>query len=278
MLRKATEMDLAELITLYCAAHQSTRTEAAAWLQDIVGFENLLLLEKAPVRSEDPPFGAMLGTVPAKYGYRHGVWLTEATVRPDLCGKGLEAKLESSLLRAFAQRGADFVVAVPQDAQAMALYEELGFQKAFPLRVVQKPIARNLLAQADFDTMTVRRLQETRLRYFPGCVELPERDMAGIVARLYRQGITIVSSTRGYGLYYTDGDILQFIELQAANDHAADVLLQAAREKTGATQAKLLLSENQVLYLGEGKRCGYGMIHFLNKAFPLADMYFRLLL
>ena len=57
----------------------------------------------------------------------------------------------------------------------------------------------------------------------------------------------------------------------------ADVLLQAAREKTGATRASLLLAENQSLYLGAGKRCSYGMICFLSKPFPVTDVYFRLL-
>ena len=57
-----------------------------------------------------------------------------------------------------------------------------------------------------------------------------------------------------------------------------DILLEAARERTGCTQAQLLLTENQSLFLGAGKRCGYGMIRFLQKPFPLSDVYFRLLL
>ncbi|HRM80438.1 MAG TPA: hypothetical protein PLT18_10380, partial [Gemmiger qucibialis] len=87
-----------------------------------------------------------------------------------------------------------------------------------------------------------------------------------------------VSNQRGYGLYCQEKDELLFMELQADNDHSADILLQAAREHTGLTKARLLLAENQFLYLGEGKRCGYGMICYLGQPFPVTDVYFRLLL
>ena len=102
--------------------------------------------------------------------------------------------------------------------------------------------------------------------------------MNEIMTQLYRRGLTVVSNRRGYGLYYTKGDTLQFLELQADNDHCADLLLQAAREKTGAQNARILLAENQTLYLGAGRRCGYGMIAFLGRPFPTTDAYFRMLL
>ena len=102
--------------------------------------------------------------------------------------------------------------------------------------------------------------------------------MNEIMTQLYRRGLTVVSNRRGYGLYYTSGDTLQFLELQADNDHCADRLLQAAREKTGAASARILLAESQTLYLGAGRRCGYGMFAFLGKPFPVTDAYFRMLL
>ena len=87
-----------------------------------------------------------------------------------------------------------------------------------------------------------------------------------------------MSNRRGYGLYFARGGCLQFLELQADQDYCADILLQAAREKTGAEQARILLAENQALYLGAGRRCGYGMIAFLRQEFPITDVYFRMLL
>ena len=90
--------------------------------------------------------------------------------------------------------------------------------------------------------------------------------MNTMITRLYRRGMTIVSNQRGYGLYCQEKDELLFMELQAAREH------------TGLTKARLLLAENQFLYLGEGKRCGYGMICYLGQPFPVTDVYFRLLL
>ena len=143
---------------------------------------------------------------------------------------------------------------------------------------MQTPIRRDLLAQASFDSLTVHKLLEMRHIYQPGCITLPESAMNEIMTQLYRRGLTVVSNRRGYGLYYTSGDTLQFLELQADNDHCADRLLQAAREKTGAASARILLAESQTLYLGAGRRCGYGMLAFLGKPFPVTDAYFRMLL
>ena len=94
---------------------------------------------------------------------------------------------------------------------------------------------------------------------------------------LYKLGIDIGSTTVKVALL-NEKDELLFMELQADKDHSADILLQAAREHTGLTKARLLLAENQFLYLGEGKRCGYGMICYLGQPFPVTDVYFRLLL
>lgn len=278
LLRKATESDFGDLITLYSSSVSCSRTQAAAEIRNLIGIDNFLVLEKEPVEADGPSIGAMLAAVPVTAGYRNGLWFTGMATREDLRGKGIMTKLIDTCLRAYAQNGYFFALVVPESPAAAQYYENLHFQNAFQLRVVRKPIQPNLLAQAEFDTMTVRRFCETRKRYQPGCVTLPESSMTEIMTRLYTQGVTTVINQRGYGLYYVKGDVLQFIELQADNDHAADLLLQAAREKTGATQAHVILAESQNLYMGEGKRCGYAMIRFLKKPFPLSNVYFRLLL
>lgn len=99
----------------------------------------------------------------------------------------------------------------------------------------------------------MHKLLEMRHIYQPGCITLPESAMNEIMTQLYRRGLTVVSNRRGYGLYYTSGDTLQFLELQADNDHCADRLLQAARKRPGAANARILLAESQTLYLGAGR-------------------------
>ena len=46
MLRKATQDDLPALVALRCKAARTNRTDAAGWLQNVAGLENILLLEK----------------------------------------------------------------------------------------------------------------------------------------------------------------------------------------------------------------------------------------
>ena len=172
------------------------------------------------------------------------------------------------------------VVALTAGIYIVGALSTLGYTQLM-VRAAQKilqDIRRDLFAQAAFDSLTVHKLLERRHIYQPGCISLPEEAMNETMTQLYRRGLTVVSTRRGYGLYFTKGDTLQFLELQADNDHCADQLLQAAREKTGAASARILLAENQTLYLGSGRRCGYGMIAFLGRPFSVTDAYFRMLL
>lgn len=277
MLRKVTQTDLPQLAAWRSKVHGCTETQALAWLQNVAGLDNLFLLEKQQDGVATPQ--ALLGAVPVSYGWRKGIWVCGAqSAPPPATGPDPGALLLQTCLRAFAAKGYEFAVAVPETPAWGKSLNQVGFKSAFPLRLVRKPIQRNLWAQAEFDNMTVRRLQEARSRYQPGCVMLPQLCMDEMVSQMYARGMTLISTRRGYGLYYQKGGTLQFVELQADNDHSAEQLLQAAREKTGAENAQLLLAENQTIYLGEGKRCPYGMLYFLDKPFPVADMYFRILL
>lgn len=275
MLRNATPADLPDLVALRCAAYGGTQAAAAGWLQNIAGLGNLLLLTRQTDQGE--MLVSMLAAVPVECGMRRGIWFSGMATVPQARGQGVAKRLLDTCLRAYAAKGLDFAVAAPENSRAAQGFAALGFQNAFALRCVQKPIEQNLWAQAEFDNMTVHRLLEVRRHYQPSSITLPETAMTEMVAQLYSRGMTLVANRRGYGLYYTKGDALQFIELQADNDHSADLLLQAARQKTGAVRAQILLAENQAVYLGAGKRCNYGMIRYLQQPFPVSGTYFRVL-
>ena len=277
MVRKATQEDIDALVAFRCASFGGTKSDAAAWLQNIAGLENIFLVVPDSAGKEEPP-AAMLCALPVTCLRYKGILLCGMLTQPVWQGHGLMSKLISGVLRAFGAGDCDFAVTAQVSARNVETLTGLGFEGAFSLRVIEKPIARNLWAQAEFDNLTVKRLAEIRLRYQPGCICLPDTVMAQTMTQLYARGITLVSSERGYGLYYQQREALQFIELQADNDHSADRLLQAAREKTGIENAHLILAESQALYLGEGRRCGYAMIRFLKTPFPVRDAYFRLLL
>ena len=197
MLRKATADDLPALTALRCGAAKAPPADAAGWLQNVAGLENILVLEK----NGQP--AAMLAAVPVKYGQHRGVWLCGAAGAQGVPMDRLLPKVTEGCLRAYGASGFDFAVTTPDDARRAEKLKTLGFKSQLPLRVIQTPIRR---------------------------------------------------------------------------DHCADQLLQAAREKTGAANARILLAENQALYLGAGRRCGYGMVAFLGRPFPVTDAYFRMLL
>ena len=227
MLRKATADDLPALTALRCGAAKANPVDAAGWLQNVAGLENILVLEK----NGQP--AAMLAAVPVKYGQHRGVWLCGAAGVQGVPMDRLLPKIMEGCLRAYGASGFDFAVTTPDDARRAEDLKTLGFKSQLPLRVIQTPIRRDLFAQAAFDSLTVHKLLERRHIYQPGCISLPEEAMNETMTQLYRRGLTVVSTRRGYGLYFTKGDTLQFLELQADNDHCADQLLQAARDRCG---------------------------------------------
>jgi len=235
MLCKATEADLEQMVAFRRKTYGGTRQDALDWLCGIVGLDNILILARDPAPGAKPIPAAMIGAVPVECGHHHGVWLCCMATDPSLQGRGLMPKLLATCLRAFSAKGCDFAVAAPQSTRAAKAFSQLNFQGRFPLRIIRKPIEHNLWARAEFDNLTVRKLIDTRMRYQPACIALPESSMNTMITRLYRRGMTIVSNQRGYGLYCQEKDELLFMELQADNDHSADILLQAAREHTGLT-------------------------------------------
>ena len=176
-------------------------------------------------------------------------------------------------------RGAGFVVVVPAGAEQAALLQDKGFQWAFPLRCLPREVERNLWSQAEFDSVTARKLGELRARFWPDTVQLPPEQMTVVLGDLYSRGATIVSNNDGYGIYFRKEDTLYFVELMAENDRAAEILMEAAREKEVIVEkAVITVGAAQNLFLGEGTRQDYGMIRFEGEPFDVSESYMRLML
>ena len=106
----------------------------------------------------------------------------------------------------------------------------------------------------------------------------PEK-MAVVLGDLYSRGATIVSSERGYGIYFRREDTLYFVEMMAENDRAAEVLMEAAREKEVIVEkAVITVGAAQNLFLGEGTRQEYGLIRFEGEPFDVSESYMRLMM
>ena len=198
-----------------------------------------------------------------------------------LCGEGslILAGLVDYLCAQQKLRGAGFTVAVPTSPEQAALLQDKGFAWAFALRCLPREVERNLWSQAEFDSVTAKKLCELRERFWPDTVQLTPERMAVVLGDLYSSGATIVSSAHGYGIYFRKEDTLYFVELQADNDRAAEVLMEAAREKEVIVEkAVITVGASQPLFLGEGTRQDYGMIRFDAEPFDVAESYMRLML
>ena len=198
-----------------------------------------------------------------------------------LCGQGslILAGLVDTLCAQQKLRGAGFTVAVPAGQEQAALLENKGFQRAFALRCLPREVERNLWSQAEFDSVTAKKLCELRAKYWPDTVQLPPEQMGEVLRDLYSRGATIVSSEQGYGIYFRREDTLYFVEMMAENDRAAEVLMEAAREKEVIVErAVITVGAAQNLFLGEGRRQDYGMIRFDAEPFDVEESYMRLMM
>ena len=100
-----------------------------------------------------------------------------------------------------------------------------------------------------------------------------------LLTDLYARGATIVSSEKGYGIYFRREDTLYFVELMADDDRSAEVLMEAAREKEVIVErAVITVGAAQNLFLGEGTRQDYGMIRFDAEPFDVEESYMRLMM
>ena len=198
-----------------------------------------------------------------------------------LCGQGslILAGLVDHLCTQQKLKGAGFVVVVPSGNEQAALLQDKGFQWAFPLRCLPREVDRNLWSQAEFDTVTAKKLCELRAKFWPDTVQLPPEQMAVVLGDLDSRGATIVSNDNGYGIYFRKEDTLYFVEMMATGDRAAEILMEAAREKEVIVEkAVITVGAAQNLFLGEGTRQDYGMIRFEGEPFDVSESYMRLML
>ncbi len=269
MYRLMQPSDWAEILALW----QTQRGDPEEFVRNAV--ERFAGVQNTYVAEENGKIEAVALAVPVTLQGRPGSYLY------GLCGQGslLLAGLVDTLCARQKQRGAGFVVAVPAGAEQSTLLQDKGFRNAFALRCLPREVERNLWSQAEFDSVTAKKLCELRARFWPDTVQLPPEQMGVVLCDLYSRGATIVSGERGYGIYFRKEDTLYFVELMAESDRAAEVLMEAAREKEVIVEkAVITVGAAQNLFLGEGTRQEYGMIRFEGEPFDVSESYMRLML
>ncbi len=269
MYRLMQPSDWAEVLALWQAQRGDTEAFVRGAVERFAGVQNVYVAE------ENDHIEAVALAVPVTLQGRPGSYLF------GLCGQGslLLAGLVDTLCAQQKLRGAGFVVAVPASPEQSTLLQDKGFQKAFALRCLPREVERNLWSQAEFDSVTAKKLCELRAKYWPDTVQLPPEQMGEVLRDLYSRGATIVSSEQGYGIYFRREDTLYFVEMMAENDRAAEVLMEAAREKEVIVEkAVITVGAAQNLFLGEGTRQEYGLIRFEGEPFDVSESYMRLMM
>ena len=269
MYRLMQPSDWAEVLALWQAQRDDTEEFVRGAVERFAGVQNVYVAE------ENDHIEAVALAVPVTLQGRPGSYLF------GLCGQGslLLAGLVDTLCAQQKLRGAGFVVAVPASPEQSTLLQDKGFQKAFALRCLPREVERNLWSQAEFDSVTAKKLCELRAKYWPDTVQLPPEQMGEVLRDLYSRGATIVSSEQGYGIYFRREDTLYFVEMMAENDRAAEVLMEAAREKEVIVEkAVITVGAAQNLFLGEGTRQEYGLIRFEGEPFDVSESYMRLMM
>ena len=268
MYRLMQPSDEAAVLALWQSQHHDTEDFAKMVLERFAGVQNIY------VADENDAIVAAALAVPVTLQGRTGNYLC-------LCGEGslLLAGLLDTLCAHQKLRGAGFTVTVPADAAQAALLQDKGFAKAFALRCLPREVSRNLWSQAEFDTVTAKKLCELREQFWKDTVQLSPERMAVVLQELYARGATIVSNEHGYGIYFRREDTLYFVELMAEDDRSAEVLMEAAREKEVIVErAVITVGAAQNLFLGEGTRQDYGMIRFDAEPFDVEESYMRLMM
>ncbi len=267
MFRLMQPSDLAAMKELWTVQHGDTAEFAEKAILRFAGEQN------AYIAQVNNSLQALLLAVPVTLEGRHGSYLY------GLCGTDMDiqAELLEYVCAKQKERGAVFSVVIP--GTQPSFYSAHGFEWAFALRCLARKVRRNLWSRAEFDAVTAKGLCELRAKYEPKLMNLDPDRMAVVLADLYSRGATIVSSRKGYGVYFRKEETLYFVELMADDDASADELMEAAREKESIVeQAVITVGAAQQLYWGDGSRQEYGMIRFEGERFDVSESYMRLML
>ena len=257
MYRLMQPSDKAAVLALWQRERGESEEFAANAVERFAGQQNVYVAE------ENDAIAAVALAVPVTLQGRQGSYLY------GLCGQGslILAGLLDYLCAQQKLRGADFTVAVPATPEQAALLQDKGFARAFALRCLPREVARNLWSQAEFDSVTAKKLCELREKFWPDTVQFTPERMAVVLGDLYSR------------VYFRKEDTLYFVELMAEDDRAAEVLMEAAREKEVIVEkAVITVGAAQSLFLGEGTRQEYGMIRFDGEPFDVSESYMRLML
>ena len=182
MYRLMQPSDKAAVLALWQRERGESEEFAANAVERFAGQQNVYVAE------ENDAIAAVALAVPVTLQGRQGSYLY------GLCGQGslILAGLLDYLCAQQKLRGAGFTVAVPATPEQAALLQDKGFARAFALRCLPREVARNLWSQAEFDSVTAKKLCELREKFWPDTVQFTPERMAEVLMEAAREKEVIV--------------------------------------------------------------------------------------
>lgn len=273
MIRKAAAQDLPALARLENEAFGDDEPLCRLLLETFAGWENVWLEE------QDGRPVSMALTVPVTLGGANGAYLYALATAKERRGQGHMTALIEHLKQVGRDCGWTFLCLIPAGAELAAYYAARGFEPFFYRQAYRVPIRRNLLAVAEFDdiTMTVWPRLRAQLCSVPA-VQLAPESIRAVLTDYYTIGGSSVRTDEAYGFFRVREGCLRFDELFARDERAAQLLLQASREKTGCEEACILAADGDLSFFGRGRRAAYGMWCLLEAPAPVHEGYLGMML
>ncbi len=259
-IRTVQPEELPTLIALEQECFGDSEADARLILQQFTDLRNIW------VSVQGDRVVSMALTVPVTFADREGAYLYALGTRGDARNRGsMHALIQHIKIVAAPHRKWSFLCLIPANPQLFDFYEKMGFVPAFSRRRYTLPIRRNLLAVAEFDSVTLPLLLQLRKKCSKiPCVQLEAKSLAAVMTDYYSCGGSSVQVEGGYGFFRKNGDTLVFDELFAQDEQSVQKLLQACREKTGCSQAIIFAGDEALLWFGSGSYSPYGMVCTLN--------------
>ena len=272
MIRKANEQDLAALTSLAAEAFGDGPEFCRLSFGTFAGWENVWL-------DDEDGAACMALTVPVTLGGKNGAYLYSLATRKALRGTGRMTAMLEHIKRYGEQQGWAFLCLLPASESLFDFYAARGFETAFYRQEYTVPIRRNLLATAEFDDITIAMLPVLRQKLCRvPAVTLHKNGLIAMLTDYYSAGGCTARTDNAYGFYRVQDGELFFDEFFARDEQAANALLQACREKTGCTTARILTSDGALSCYGNGRRRPYGMWCLLNGTPPVREGYIGMML
>lgn len=269
MNRVAQHKDTAQIIALWQAVFGDEEAYIRRCLDQFAGEGQVYVAEEAG------EIVSFLLAVPCFAGDADGRYYYALATKESHRGRGLMGGLLQYAEQAEQQKGAVFSCLIPAEESLFAYYAKQGYSTCINLRRISRQIKRNLLAVAEFDTVTTSRLPQLRERFLKvPFIGFSNGKLADILSDLYSSGAETAETDNGYAVYFVNKDELLIAEMGAETNHA-EYLMQAIRERTGCELAHITLPECSGLYNGEGRLVPYALVKSHTSDFKAEGYYLR---